>query len=180
MEENIFEEIPDDFASDIVDLKNNAKQLVEIMKEQNSITKDILILMDQLLNTLENKNALSDYRDWIMYFNLVLKTKLEPKIWTMVKLAVYKKVVDEKMNYAEVEKEPISQLKNVLKEVNMSIYEYELLIWMKNKSNHEFHMDKRQTRKQAELKLKASFPKDMLVLKEPLQKVFNALNAWDK
>ncbi|CAB4484900.1 hypothetical protein RhiirA5_350500 [Rhizophagus irregularis] len=126
--------------------------------------------MGELLKILENKNALSDYRDWITYFNLALETKLEPKIWSTVKFAVYRKVTDEKENCAEREKEPISQLENVLKGVNMSIYEYELLIWMKDKSNREFHKDKRQTRKQAELQLKESFPKDMMVLKEPLQK----------
>jgi hypothetical protein len=68
--------------------------------------------------------------------------------------------MDEKSNYTKREEGPISQLKNILKEVNMSIYEYELLIWMKNNSNHEFYMDKQQTREQAELKLQASFPED--------------------
>ena len=111
---------------------------------------------------------------------MIGEMKLEPKIWSIIKFAVYRKVVDEKSNYAEREKEPILQLQNVLKEVNMSICEYELLIWMKNKSNYEFHMDKQQTRKQAELKLKASFPNDMIFLKEPLQKVFDTLSVWDK
>ncbi|RGB23523.1 hypothetical protein C1646_774366 [Rhizophagus diaphanus] len=75
----------------------------------------------------------------------------EPKIWSTVKFAVYRKVTNKKENYAE-------RKKNLF---------------------HNWKTDKRQTRKQAELQLKESFPKDMMVLKEPLQKVFDALNIWD-
>ncbi|CAG8494336.1 1749_t:CDS:2 [Funneliformis caledonium] len=175
MEDNINDENLMDCASNLASLNDNTKNLIVMMEEMNAITKGLITLVENLLNKLENKNALSEYRDWITFFNMVLQLKLGANVWSVVKFAVYKKIRMETENYADWEKESILQLEAVLKSVNMSLYDYELLILMKIRSNDEFLGDKSPTLEQAEKKLQASFPEEMKFFKEPLQKVFNAL-----
>ncbi|CAG8627713.1 16830_t:CDS:1 [Funneliformis mosseae] len=180
MEDNINDEILMDCASNLANLNDNTKNLIVMMEEMNAITKGLITLVEYLLNKLENKNALSEYRDWITFFNRVLQLKLGANVWSVVKFAVYKKIRMEKENYADWEKESILQLEAVLKSINMSLYDYyELLILMKIRSNDEFLGDKSPTLEQAEKKLQASFPEEMKFFKEPLQNVFNALGTWE-
>jgi hypothetical protein len=50
---------------------------------------------------------------------------------------------------------------------------------MKIKSNKEFHGDELETRAQAKEKLQ-KFPDEMKCFKEPLLKLFNALDIWNR
>src|SRR5205814_823334 len=102
---------------------------------QNSITEDILVLTNKLLKNLENKNTLSGYRDWIKYFSSAVQGKLAASVWSEVQFAVYRKIKKGRVNYADSEKASILELEKVLKGVNMSLCDYEMLILMKIQSN---------------------------------------------
>ncbi|CAG8647475.1 16004_t:CDS:1, partial [Funneliformis caledonium] len=143
---------------------------------KNAIIKELLTLVEKLLNKLENKNA---YIETGLLCLIGKYNEVRSKCMVHSKFAVYKKVKMEKSDYADLEKESILQLENVLKSVNMSLYDYELLILMKIRSNDEFLGDKSQTLVQAEEKLQTSIPEEMKFFKEPLQKVFNALGIWN-
>ncbi|CAG8717224.1 13911_t:CDS:2, partial [Funneliformis mosseae] len=138
-------------------LNDNAKHLLNRL-EKYAIIKELLTLVEKLLNKLENKNA---YIETGLICLIGSTMKLEANI--------------EKSDYADLEKESILQLENVLKSVNMSLYDYKLLILMKIRSNDEFLRNKSQTLMQAKEKLQTSIPEEMKFFKELLQKVFNTL-----
>ncbi|CAI2182030.1 3051_t:CDS:1 [Funneliformis geosporum] len=177
MEESIFEENLIDCAGNLARLNDNTENFIDMMEEMHSITKDLVNVVDKLINKLENKNALSEYRDWISYFNKEIKEKL-PQVGSRAQTAIYKKVLGGKQDYADSDKEAILKVENLLKSVNMSFYDYELLILMKLRSNHEFHRGELQSRAQAKKNLQETFPEEMKLFKEPLQKLFNALDIW--
>ncbi|RIA91599.1 hypothetical protein C1645_821829 [Glomus cerebriforme] len=64
-------------------------------------------------------------------------------------------------------------LKNILKEVDITIEEFESLMRLKNKSNHQFHKGS-QTKDDANIQLE-TFPENIKVL---LKKVLKALEIW--
>ncbi|RIA81296.1 hypothetical protein C1645_744631 [Glomus cerebriforme] len=107
---------------------DNMTHLVDMMIKQNSITEDILILMNKLLEKLENKNILSDYRDWISYFCSAVQGNLNANVWLKVQFAIYRKVKNGRINYTDSEKASTLELEKVLKGVNMLLCDYEMLI----------------------------------------------------
>ena len=78
-------------------------------------------------------------------------------------------------NDSRLERNYVSQLEIALKNVHMTLEEYELLILMKHKSNCEFHGKRSRTEVQEKL---SSFPKNMEVFKNALDKLFVALDLF--
>ncbi|CAB4475406.1 unnamed protein product [Rhizophagus irregularis] len=162
--------------ANFVSLKENNKCLIDLIETQKAIDEDIFILAEALLSKLENQEVLSNYRDWISYFNKFLRAELDANTWFKAQRAVYNKIANKLVNYAESEKEYILELEKALKNIKMTFYQYEMLILLKLKSNIEFHDDVRQTKIQAQDKLD-SFPKDMQIFKDLLQQLFSSLDA---
>jgi hypothetical protein len=101
-------------------------------------------------------------------------------VWNRAYSAVNKKVENEKANYARSESNDVSKLETELNNVHLTLEEYELLVVIKCRSNCEFHGNKYQSRKDARKKLEgSSFPKDMEVFKNVLNKLFKALDLLD-
>ena len=73
------------------ELSDNEKHIVNIMKQYNGITKDLFTLMNKLLRKVENSNALSGYWDWVSYFKKAVEKELGAIVWSNVQYAVYKK-----------------------------------------------------------------------------------------
>lgn len=166
-------------AENLGQLYNSTKRVTSMMEQQNGITQDLFILTNKLLKKAENSDALSEYRDWISYFYKAVKKELGAIVWFDVQFAVYRKVREEKLNYARSEQVCISRLTEILGDINMSLQDFELLVLMKIKSNKEFHRNKLETRVQAKARLK-KFPDEMTCFKEPLSKLFDACDIWDR
>src|ERR1043165_2699431 len=104
MEQNLGDENTIVCRSNLERLSDNTKNLIEVMKEQKAITKELFILVENLLNELENKNALSECRDWVTYFTKIVKSKLEANVWFTVQGAVYRKIKKRKVDYYHSER----------------------------------------------------------------------------
>ncbi|PKB95088.1 hypothetical protein RhiirA5_368088 [Rhizophagus irregularis] len=129
--------------ANFVSLKENNKCLIDLIETQKAIDEDIFILAEALLSKLENQEVLSNYRDWISYFNKFLRAELDVNTWFKAQRAIYNKIANKLVNYAESEKEYILELEKALKNIKMTFYQYEMLILLKLKSNIEFHDDVR-------------------------------------
>lgn len=164
--------------TNLIKLKENNKHLIDLMENQKAIDKDLFILAEALLSNLENQEVLRNYRDWVSYFSKLLRTKLDANTWFQAQGAVYKKVKNEMVNYTESEGECILELKNSLKNINMTLYQYEMLILLKLRSKIEFHGDVHQSKTKARDKLN-SFPKEMQIFKDPLQQLFSSLDILE-
>ncbi|PKY48164.1 hypothetical protein RhiirA4_404154 [Rhizophagus irregularis] len=64
------------------------------METQKAIDEDIFILAEALLSKLENQEVLSNYRDWISYFNKFLRVELDANTWFKAQRAVYNKIAN--------------------------------------------------------------------------------------
>ena len=137
-----------------------------------------MTLTEKLLKKAENSEALSGYRDWITYFKKEVQGELDANDWSKIQRAVYKKVRGGKVYYTDSEREYISKLKNVLRGVNMSLEDFELLILIKIVSNQEFHGNKLESKEHAKQRLE-KFPEEIDYFKEPLLKLFDALEIWN-
>ncbi|GBB99853.1 hypothetical protein RclHR1_36590002 [Rhizophagus clarus] len=171
--------IEDRSSENLVELCSSIKRVTSMMEQRNGITQDLFILTNRLLKKAENSEALRGYRDWISYFCKAMKKELGANVWTDVQFAVYRKIRGEKLNYVHSEQECISRLTKVLEDIDMSLQDFELLILMKIKSNKEFHGDELETVAQAKERLQ-KFPGEMTCFKEPLLKLFNACDIWDR
>ncbi|CAB4436489.1 unnamed protein product [Rhizophagus irregularis] len=80
--------------TNFVSLKENNKRLIELMETQKAIDEDIFILAEALLSKLENQEVLSNYRDWISYFNKFLRVELDANTWFKAQRAVYNKIAN--------------------------------------------------------------------------------------
>ncbi|CAI2171116.1 2421_t:CDS:2 [Funneliformis geosporum] len=148
--------------------------MVENIDDSNLITSNLGELYDNTKH-VENSKALSGYRDWITYFKNVVRKELDAD-WFKVQCAVYKKVRGGKVNYADSELKYISKLKEGLRGVNMTLKDFELLILLKVRSNQEFHGNETQEHAKQRLQI---FPEEIGFFKEPLLKLFNALEIWN-
>ncbi|RIA81626.1 hypothetical protein C1645_836701 [Glomus cerebriforme] len=130
---------------------------------------------------LENKNALSKYRDWMTYFNKNLKAEVKWDVWSKSQKAIFNKVVFENINYSKKEKGYISKLENVLREVFfISLENYELLILLKYKSNQEFYGGIQQSLRDTQKELgNTSFHEIMAFFKNLLYQLFHSLKIYE-
>jgi hypothetical protein len=86
------------------------------------------------------------------------------------------KIDNNKVDFRISEMQYIRRLEEILNEVSITIEEFESLIRLRNKSNHQFHKGS-QTRDEANIQLE-SFP-DHIYVKGPLKKVLKALEIWE-
>ncbi|RGB38651.1 hypothetical protein C1646_755456 [Rhizophagus diaphanus] len=145
------------------------------MEQQRIVSNDFIVFSKSLLNKLETKNALSEYRYWISFFNKRLRGQVDSNVWNKAQSAIYNKVETEMANYSISERNYVSQLEIALTKVHMTLEEYELLILMKHKNNCEFHGKRPRTEAQEKL---SSFPKNMEVFKNALDNLFVALDLF--
>ncbi|CAI2175310.1 2727_t:CDS:2, partial [Funneliformis geosporum] len=101
---------------------------------QRNVTEDLLSFADKLLKKLENT-----------YFKKAVQKELGANVWFNVQYAV--------LNYAVSEQEYILQLEEVLRGVNTSLKDFELLTLMKIKGNEEFHGNELETQARAKERL---------------------------
>ena len=69
LEENVYGEEFNECTQYLAKLEENAGQLFNLMDQQSDVSKNLIVLARRLLDKLENKNALSKYRDWISRFD---------------------------------------------------------------------------------------------------------------
>ncbi|RIA82688.1 hypothetical protein C1645_834982 [Glomus cerebriforme] len=180
LKQNILNETYNECTGSLKNLKDNTKQVINFSEQRRIISNNLIVLAKNLLNNLETKNVLSSYRDYISSFNRRLKGRLDANVWNRAYSAVNKKVETEMANYSGSERDDVSNLKNELDNVHLTLEEYELLILIKYRSICEFHRNRYQTRTEARKKLEdSSFPKDMEVFKNVLDKLFKALDLLD-
>ncbi|CAB4375833.1 unnamed protein product [Rhizophagus irregularis] len=149
--------------------------------ELNSLkVRDFSLVVHFESGRYENERLLKDCEESLCDYNIVestanffLRAELDANTWFKAQRAVYNKIANKLVNYAESEKEYILELDKALKNIKMTLYQYEMLILLKLKSNIG---DVRQTKTQAQDKLD-SFPKDMQIFKNPLQQLFSSLDA---
>ncbi|CAB4426403.1 unnamed protein product [Rhizophagus irregularis] len=179
LKQNIYDQDFNECTKSLKDLKDNTKQVINIMEQQRVVSNDLIDLSKRLFNKLEIKNALSEYRDWISFFNKRLRGQVgDFNVWSKAQSAIYNKVENSIANYSTSERDYVLQLETVLTNVHMTLEEYEILILMKFKSNCEFHRDRSKTRTEAKEKLN-SFPNNMEGFKNALEKLFVALDLFE-
>jgi hypothetical protein len=162
----------------LVDLSTNTKGLFEIMDQHKKVSDDILDLLEVVCKKLENLEALAVYRDFISILVSEVKTRLDYKVWVAVKNAINRKRNYKKVNFRSFEKDNILKLEKVLSDVNISVKEFELLMALKNKGNCEFHKGEDQDAEEVKQQLETSLPSDLQEFKDPLRKLFCALDIW--
>ncbi|RIA86483.1 hypothetical protein C1645_829208 [Glomus cerebriforme] len=96
----------------MTELCDNTKHVTNMMEQHNGITEDLLAFSDKLLKKAENNDALRGYRDWITFRK-------------------------GKINYPNLKQQYILQLERVLRDVNMPLEEFEILILMKIRSHKD-------------------------------------------
>jgi hypothetical protein len=169
----------------LVALNDNTNQLFDIMDNQREVFDAILKLLEELMEDKMYLRTLAVYRDFITDFVDEVEEKLGNGTWILVRNTIRKKrnSDDPQYKYSKEQLVFISMLEEVLKDVNMSVTEFELLMAMKEMSNNEFHKGgKRGRRKVKEVKsqLEKSFPNDLQlqIYKVPLRKLLDAHEIW--
>jgi hypothetical protein len=175
LEQNIYDENFDECTKSLFDLKDNTKHVINIMEQQRVVSNDLIVFSKRLLNELEVKNILSEYRDWVSFFNKRLRGQVDFDVWSKASSAIYNKVEANNANYSITEINHVLQLETALTNVNMTLEEYEILILMKHQSNCEFHGKKPRTEAREKL---SSFPSKMEGFKNALDKLFMALDLF--
>ncbi|CAB5349334.1 unnamed protein product [Rhizophagus irregularis] len=152
-----------------------------IMEAYKEGTKEILNILEEVINKLQSMETLAVYRDFVTDFIVELEVRFRD--WPNAKSAIYSKIRQESVNYGQRDKECISELQNFLQAVNMTVEDIELMIRFKKRSNKEFHKGeylKHLEPKEARENFEASFPDSLKVFKDSFRRVFNALDHWDK
>ncbi|CAG8572954.1 3735_t:CDS:2 [Paraglomus brasilianum] len=138
-------------------LKDSTEQIFQMINQQNGYMEECLRIMEDLLNYTTQMQArltiLSTYRDWVSSFKDALD---------------YVPTISNK-------------LKSILNSVGLTISDFEKLLDIKGgKSNIMFHGSENQSSEEARKQLdETAFPEDIAYIKNPLQKAFNALEAWE-
>src|SRR2546423_15680351 len=112
------------------------------------------------------------YRVWIKYLINEIVVKLDnlegdgTNVWKRISRAFNTtKINNKKVNFRQSEMLYIQRLEKILKEVDITIEEFESLMRLRNKNNNQFHKGS-QTKDDANNQLE-SFPED---IKGPLKK----------
>ncbi|RGB26749.1 hypothetical protein C1646_674541 [Rhizophagus diaphanus] len=123
-------------------------------------------------------DVLSIYRDYITEFIEEIEALLGTNTWNKVRNAIRRKRINNETDFEEDELEFTSELESKLKDVKMTVNEFELLMEMKAMSNTEFHKGKRRALKEVKKQLEISLPKNLRVFKVPLRKLLYAHEIW--
>ncbi|RIA96748.1 hypothetical protein C1645_733009 [Glomus cerebriforme] len=157
-------------------------RISEIMEDQNKVIGDTHELTKKVIDSLKSKEIYC-LRDWISRLFTQVKLRYnapnnDVRGWTRLMSAFDQKIVCEKVNFRSQDIEYISQLRITLDEIQMSIYDFELLYKMRQESNVEFH-DQVRTLAEAEERFeRMQFSNKMKQYEEPLKKLFESLRIW--
>ncbi|CAG8595281.1 13963_t:CDS:1 [Funneliformis caledonium] len=186
---NISENDKDQCIANIGKLGNIMKNTYEMVGEQTELTKKAISVVKELtavmthtrtrLDQLEIKvnrtEFLSNYRDWIKRFIDKVKDKLGEKEWRLAESALF--YLESGMELTDEELNCIENLKDFLRDVEMTIDDIKLLREMRDKSNALFHSNG-QNLMEAQTQLNNPLPDDLKIYKIPLQKALEAINNW--
>ncbi len=106
-----------------------------------------------------------------------MKIRLGFDHWGKI-MSIFNRKINTGMTFNKEDEIYLTHLKNVLKEVNITTDEFELLLRMKRLSNNEFHQDTTKTLDQELDSLEVSFPDELKDFKDPLKKLLFALKIW--
>ncbi|PKY54452.1 hypothetical protein RhiirA4_473276 [Rhizophagus irregularis] len=132
----------------LVALNDNTIRLFDIVDKQEKFFHAILNLLEEVMMDKMSLDVLSIYNDYITDLIEEIETKLDTDTW--------------------------SKLENELKDVKMTVSEFELLMEMKAMSNTEFHKGKRRVLKEVRKQLETSLSNNLQVFKVPLRKLLCA------
>jgi len=176
----------DQFSGSFQELKDNSKHMHQMIKSQNEIVQETFSHTENILKFLENSHKNNEalrYRDWVTKLIDEIIEKLEnsgedgQRTWNKIKRAFRIKVEENKVDFIQSAMTHILLLEKILKEVNMTLEEFELLMRLKWKGNAEFHINN-QTVDEAIEQLKIPWPEDLQCFKDPLGKALYAVKIW--
>ncbi|RGB26750.1 hypothetical protein C1646_674542 [Rhizophagus diaphanus] len=127
-----------------VTLNDNTIHLFDIMDKRKRTCDAILNLLEGfLIDKMSLVDDLSIYRDYITDLIEEIEAKLGTNTWRKVRNAIRRKRNNDRTDFEEEEYEFISELENELKDVEMTVNEFELLMEINATGNTEFHKGKR-------------------------------------
>ncbi|GBB96630.1 hypothetical protein RclHR1_00280022 [Rhizophagus clarus] len=158
------------------DVENISKHIVLIAKQKDEIINDTFALTESALKLLKRKEVLC-YRDKVGDFNNEVKKRFTRDDWGEI-MSVFNRKINTNKNFRKVDEKYLIKLKVVLKEVDIDLEEFELLLRLKRTGNYEFYQDKAKTLDQEIEDLEISFPEELEYFKSPLKKLLLALKVW--
>ncbi|RIA81330.1 hypothetical protein C1645_837185 [Glomus cerebriforme] len=159
------------------ELYTHATLVLQITKQQNEITNNTFTLTEDILSKLKRKEILR-FKDKISAFNNIIKRKLGFDDYHGIVQAFNMKIYNNKVDFGKEYDDYLLNLKKILKEVKMSLEEFELLFRLKKESNFEFYQNEIQTLDEAKKDLETEFSEDLKDFKNLLRKLINALESW--
>ncbi|CAB4380812.1 uncharacterized protein OCT59_016058 [Rhizophagus irregularis] len=160
-------------------LNDNTNHLFDMMNKREKVFDAILNLLEEILiDKMSLVDDLSIYRDYIIDLIEEIEAKLGTDTWRKVRNAIRKKRNNNRTDFEEKELEFISELENKLKDVEMTVNEFELLMEINATGNTEFHKGKRRVLKEVKKQLESSLPNNLQVFKVPLRKLLYAHEIW--
>ncbi|RIA91510.1 hypothetical protein C1645_821917 [Glomus cerebriforme] len=175
----------DQLISNFGKLDDNSKHVRSMLVTQNNIVQNTFILTGEILNSLKTSSEdmkILRYRDWIKKLINEIAIRLDnlegisgSDVWRRISRAFDAKIDNNRVDFRESDMQYIQRLEEIINEFDITIEEFECLMRLRNKSNHQFHKGS-QTREEANNQLE-SFPEDIDV-KDPLKKVLKALEIW--
>ncbi|PKY27434.1 hypothetical protein RhiirB3_443151 [Rhizophagus irregularis] len=160
-------------------LNDNTNHLFDMMNKREKVFDAILnLLEDILIDKMSLVDDLSIYRDYIIDLIEEIEAKLGTDTWRKVRNAIRKKRNNNRTDFEEKELEFISELENKLKDVEMTVNEFELLMEINATGNTELHKGKRRVLKEVKKQLESSLPNNLQVFKVPLRKLLYAHEIW--
>ncbi len=158
------------------EFKDVSKHLIFIVEQKDKVINNTFILTEDVLKLLRKKEILR-YRNKVSDFNYEVKIRLGFDHWVKITSIFNRKIITG-ITFNKEDEIYLTHLKNVLKEVNITTDEFELLLRMKRLSNNEFHQDTTKTLDQELDSLEVSFPDELKDFKDPLKKLLFALKIW--
>ena len=158
------------------EFKDVSKHLIFIVEQKDKVINNTFILTEDVLKLLRKKEILR-YRNKVSDFNYEVKIRLGFDHWGKI-MSIFNRKINTGMTFNKEDEIYLTHLKNVLKEVNITTDEFELLLRMKRLSNNEFHQDTTKTLDQELDSLEVSFPDELKDFKDPLKKLLFALKIW--
>ncbi|CAB4474499.1 hypothetical protein RhiirA5_419234 [Rhizophagus irregularis] len=160
-------------------LNDNTNHLFDMMNKREKVFDAILNLLEEILiDKMSLVDDLSIYRDYIIDLIEEIEAKLGTDTWRKVRNAIRKKRNNNRTDFEEKELEFISELENKLKDVEMTVNEFELLMEINATGNTELHKGKRRVLKEVKKQLESSLPNNLQVFKVPLRKLLYAHEIW--
>ncbi|RIA98378.1 hypothetical protein C1645_812793 [Glomus cerebriforme] len=181
---------------------NETNTFIPIAEQHLNLTKQLQKDLEAIQTQVRLMNILCEYRDWIGDFlrEVVQKMRLKSVdefIQTLYTIGFFEEdgeqedeqknevieneeLEDEEDEEQQGDDEILTNLKNILQKVDMTLSDFKVLLKMRDLSNSRFHRaDSSQKPKEAEIKLdKTKVPEEIAYIKPPLKKSLHALGLW--